>query len=272
MFNKVLDNWSKHKNSAIAAAVTFYTLFSLAPLAIIAISIAGFFYGEQSAQTELLQKLGEFSGNQAEEVLKYFLSEHTQNSTNIVAALFGFIFLLFGASRVFLQLRDAMNTILEVPPSSRNPIVHGLIERFYSILIVIGIGFLVVLVIFVSTFITTFVHFLDRILPGFPSFLETLNVIGGFVIITALFTVIFHYLPSSRTKWREVIPGAITTTILFLLGQQLIGFYLSRSMIGSLYGTAGSIMLLLFWLYYTIQIIFFGAEITSVIHNKSLKE
>ncbi len=272
MLNRILDNWAKHKNSAIAAAVSFYTLFSLAPLALIAISIAGFFYGEESARIALLERIRGTLGPQSEEVIKYFLSKQTASFPNLLAAFFGFIILLFGASRVFFQLRDAMNTILEVPAKSRNPIMHGLIERFYSILIVVGIGFLVVLVIFVSTFITTIVHYLDRLLPGFPGMLETLNVAGGFLIITLLFVVIFHYLPSSSTRWREVIPGAITTTILFLIGQHLIGFYLSRSMIGSLYGTAGSILLMLFWLYYTIQIIFIGAEITSIIHNGKLRE
>ncbi len=270
LLNQILGNWAKHRNSAIAAAVAFYTLFSLAPLAMIAISISGFFYGEESARVALMERIGEYSGPQSEEVIRFFLSENTADAPNLLTAFFGFIFLLFGASRVFSQLREAMNTILEVPPNSRNPIVHGLIERLYSILIVVGIGFLVVVVIFVSTFITTIVHYLDRLVPAFPGILETLNVAGGFLIITLLFVVIFHYLPSSRTRWREVIPGAITTTILFQLGQHLIGLYLSRSMLGSLYGTAGSILLLLFWLYYTVQIIFVGAEITSIIHNKTL--
>ncbi len=269
---RILDNWTKHKNSAIAAAVAFYTLFSLAPLAMIAISISGFFYGEESARVALMERIRDTIGPQSEEVIRFFLSERAAESPNLLTAFFGFVFLLFGASRVFFQLRDAMNTILEVPSSSRNPIVHGLIERFYSILIVVGIGFLVVIVIFVSTVITTIVHYLDHLMPGFPGILEALNVVGGFLIITMLFVVIFHYLPSSRTRWREVIPGAITTTILFLIGQHMIGLYLSRSMLGSLYGTAGSILLLLFWLYYTVQIIFVGAEITSIIHNKSLQK
>ena len=247
----------------MGASLAYYTVLSLAPLLIVVIAIASFAFGKQAAQGALVGQVQNLVGTEGAQAIQSIIQHAAENkTTGTVASIVGFLTLLFGASSVALELRSAMNKIWAA--KEEEGVAGFLKQRSYAIAIILGAGFLLLVSLVVSAGLAGVSKFVGGILP-FPAWLaEVVNVLISILVITGIFAVIFKFLPSVRVLWRDVWVGAIFTAVLFTLGKTLIGIYLGRASIGSSYGAAGSLVLILVWIYYSAQIFFMGAEFTRV--------
>ncbi len=264
LFKVTFKDWRQDKASRLAAALAYYTIFSLAPTLIIAVAVAGMVFGTEAAQGELIHQLQGFLGNDAARTIQELIADANQPQTGSIAALAGIATLLFGASQVFAELQDSLNTIWGVAPKPGRGIWQILRERFLSFAMVLSIGFILLVSIVLSAFIAAAGHYIQDLLPGSESLLQILNIGVSFFIITLLFAMIFKVLPDVVVAWRDVWIGAALTSALFGLGKFLISVYLGQSAVASTFGAASSIIILVLWVYYSAQILFFGAEFTKV--------
>jgi membrane protein len=255
--------WREDHAVRLGAALSFYTALSLAPLVILTLSIIGIVFERESAETQILQQIRGLMGAEGTMAIKTVIDNAQQPNTSKVATGIGMIMLFIGASGVFVELQDALNVIWKVEPKKTKGFLHFLRRRFLSFSMVLGIGFLLLVSLILSTLITA----LGEIIRGLP-LIEMLAVILNFVlsfgIISVLFALIFKFLPETDVPWRAVWPSALLTSLLFSMGKFLIGLYLGNSSIGSAYGAAGSLVVVLVWVYYSAQILFFGAEYSRV--------
>lgn len=266
LLKKTFQEWQEDKASRLAAALAYYTAFSIAPLLIIVIAIAAFFFGEQAAQGEIVGQIQGLVGREGAEAIQTMIQNSRKPTTGIVATLISIGILLFGATNVFVQLQDALNTIWEVTPK---PGVKGIVKtRIISFSMILGIGFLLLVSLVLSAALAALGNYLGGMMPGFQFLWSTLNFCISFGIITLLFALIYRFLPDVKITWGDVAIGAAITALLFTIGKTLIGLYLGNSSVGSTYGAAGSFVVLLLWVNYSAQILLFGAEFTQVYANK----
>jgi membrane protein len=252
----------------LGAAVAFYTVLSIAPLLVIATAIAGLIYGENAARGKIVQNLTGYVGKQGAEAIQTMLANARTPSSGVIATIVGVITLLFAATGVFSEIHDAMNKIWEVRLKPGNSILAYLRDRVLSFLMVLGIAFLLLVSLAVSTTLSA----IDKFFTGaivLPGSAQAANFAVSFLIITLLFAMMFRWLPDVKIGWGDVWLGAAFTSLLFNLGKSLIGIYLGRSSVGSAYGASGSLVVLLIWVYYSAQIFFFGAELTRVYADAS---
>lgn len=258
------SDWVEDKASRLGAALAFYSILSLAPLLVISIAVAAMFFDEAAARGELVTQMRGTVGTEGAKAIEAMLDNADKPKTGSMAAILGVITLLFGASGVFGQLQDAMNTIWEVKPKEGRGIWGMIQDRFLSLAMVFGTGFLLLISLVLSAGISGAGGYLGNIWPGFEAFWHFAHGIVSFLIITLLFALIFKFLPDAQVSWRDVWVGAALTAALFTIGKLLIGLYLGKSAMSSAYGAAGSFVILVVWIYYSAQILFFGAEITQV--------
>jgi membrane protein len=257
--------WTEDKASALAAALAYYALFSLAPLVLIAVAVAGLIFGQQAAEGQLYTQLAALVGDTGAKALQEMVANmHQQQGGGIVATAVGLATLLFGASGVFAQLQDSMNTIWKAKPPTTNGIVEFLRVRLMSFSMVLGIGFLLLVSLVLSAILAAVGGYLGAFLPGGAALGQALNATVSLVVVTALFAMIYKLLPDTPVAWRDVWLGALVTSFLFTLGKFAIGFYLGKASVASSYGAAGSVVILLVWVYYSSLILYFGAEFTHV--------
>ena len=257
--------WYQDRGPRLGAALAFYTLFSIAPLLIIVIAVAALAFGREAAQTQLLQQIETFVGAEGGQVIKATLEHVSRPRSGILATLIGLATLLFGATVVFSELQDALNTIWKVPPNPRSDLILGIIHhRLLSFLMVLGISFLLLLSIIASSVLTAVMQLFGDILPRPVDWLRSANFILSFVLVTLLFAMIYKVLPNLDVAWGDVLVGALATAVLFMAGKYMIELYLGYSTIASLYGAAGSLVVLLMWVYYSAQLLYLGAEFTKV--------
>ena len=262
------DEWNEDKAPRLGAALAYYTVFSLAPLLIIVIAIAGFVFGQQAAQTAVLDQVRGLVGEQGSQLLQTALQSSQHPTQGLVATVVSLAGLALGALGVFGALQDALNTIWEVAPKPGLSLVEQIKLRFMPLTLVLGTGFLLLVSLVVSAVLTGIGAYFGSLLP-LPAFVfEAINFILSFVIITLLFALIFKYLPDAHIAWRDVWIGSLLTSLLFVIGKLLIGLYLGNASVGSIYGAAGSLAVLLVWIYYSAQILFLGAEFTQVYANQ----
>ncbi len=259
------QEWSDDKVPRLGAALAYYTIFSIAPLLIIAITIVGMLFGEEAAKGQIEAEMGRLIGSQGAGALQDMIQNAGEKKSHgIVASIIGFVVLLLGASGVFVQLKDALNTIWEVPEKKQPGGIMGFIKtRFLSFGLVLGIGFLLMASLVLSTALAALGKFASGIIPV-SWLMQLVNFAVSFGVITVLFAMIFKYLPDIELRWKDVWFGAAATALLFAIGKWLIGLYLGKSSVTSAYGAAGSLVILLIWIYYSAQILFFGAELTQV--------
>jgi membrane protein len=267
LLRKTVQEWSEDKASRLAAALSYYTIFSLAPLLVIVISIAGLVFGEDAAQQQLVGQIEGLVGEEGAFAVQEMIAGASQTRDNVLAAVIGFIVLLFGAAGVFGQLQDALNTIWEVQPKDSRGILELIKDRFISFGMVLGIGFLLLVSLVVSAGLAALSNFLVGLLPAYEIIMQIISFVVSFAIVSLLFALLFKYLPDVKVAWKDVWLGAIVTALLFTIGKELIGLYLGRSAVASTYGAAGSLVVLLLWIYYSGQILFFGGEFTQVYAN-----
>lgn len=264
LFQETFKEWQADKAPLIAAALAYYTVFSISPLLVIAIAIAGTVFGDQTAQKEITDQLVALVGQDGVKPILQALNNISQPKIRGFASLISIGILILGASGIFAQLQDALNTVWKVKPQPGQGVMLFLRKRLLSFLMVLAIGFLLILSLVLSAVVATLSRYRTDFLPGSSVLWENLDLIVSFGLITFLFCLMFKYVPDVKIAWKDVFIGSIITALLFLFGKYLLGLYLSKGSLGSAYGAAGSLIVFLAWVYYSAQIILFGAEFTHV--------
>jgi len=264
LLKETFRNWSADKAPRLGAALAYYTVFSIAPLVIIVIAIAGMWFGHEQAQKQIFDQISGLVGDKGAQAISGMLQAANKPHEGMIATVLAVITLLFGATGVFVQLQDALNTIWEVKPKPGRGLWTFICQRMLSLAMVFGIGFLLLVSLVISAGLAAAGRWLSGALPGGEALWQVLNFAISFAVIAALFTLMFKYLPDVKVAWRDVWLGGIITALLFTVGKYALGMYLGRSGVSSAYGAAGSLVILLLWVYYSAQILFFGAEFTRV--------
>lgn len=262
---RVIYEWSDDEPFALAAALSYYTLFSLAPLLTIAIAIAGFFFGTEAAQHQVVQTLQGLLGQESAEAIQEVIrNAHQKPAAGMLSAVIGVIALLFGAGGVVGQLQTSLNRVWGVAPKPGQGVGGFIRQRFISFAMVLSIGFLLLVSLAVSALLSGLTTLMSGALGDRAALSHALDILVSFSFITLLFALIYKYLPDAEIQWRDVWIGAALTSILFTVGKTLIGLYLGSSGVTSAYGAAGSLITVLLWVYYSSLIFFLGAEFTQV--------
>ena len=268
LFKATFQEWKDDNCARLGAALSFYTVFSLAPLLLIAISIAGLVLGRDAARIGIVDQIRGMVGSDAARSVEIMVDAPGKPATNGAALAVGIVVLLLGASGVFGQLQDALNVIWEAPTRQGRTIPRMLRDRFLSFAMVLGSGFLLLASLVVGAALTALNDSVATIVSIDPVLLRIIHLIVSFVVTTLLFAMIFKVLPDVGIEWNDVWIGAAMTSLLFSVGKVLIGLYLGTSNITSAYGAPGSLLILLMWTYYSAQILLFGAEFTQVYANR----
>jgi membrane protein len=263
LLSATYTGWSEDKAPRLGAALAYYTVFSLAPLLVITISIVGLFLGAEAARGQIVGQLQALVGPEGGKAIETMI-EHAgrERNSGIVAGLLGLATLLLGATGVFGELQDSLNTIWGVQPRPGRGILGILKDRFVSFAMVLGIAFLLLVSLVISAALAALGTVLGGSVAEGP--LHVANLVASFGVVTFLFAAMYKYVPDVTIEWRDVWIGAAVTSLLFTIGELAIGLYLGKGSIGSAYGAAGSLVILLLWVYYSAQILFVGAEFTKV--------
>jgi membrane protein len=256
--------WSEDDAPHMGAALAYYTMLSLAPLLVIALSIAGWVLGEKAASGELMDQIRGMVGPDGAKAIESMINGARNHKEGTVATIIGTVTLLIGATSVVGELRRALNRIWNVPEPKDTSIADTAKQQSYLIGLVLASGFLLLVSLVVSAALAAAGKYLQSLLPAPAMVFEALNFIVSLAVLTGIFAVIFKYLPQVNVQWKDVLLGAAVTSVLFTLGKFLIGLYLGKASLGSTYGAAGSLVVVLVWVYYSAQIFFFGAEFTQV--------
>ncbi|HLX09702.1 MAG TPA: YihY/virulence factor BrkB family protein [Thermoanaerobaculia bacterium] len=256
--------WNDHDASTQSAALAFYTMFSLAPLLVVVIALCGLAFGAQAVRGEIMTQFQDWMGKDAARLVQSILATAAEPNTNRLAGVLGILVLIFGASGVFVQLQQSLNRIWGVVPKPGAVLTSLLRKRLLSFAVVIGIGFLLVVSLLLSAALAALGNLLEHRYHLPVTLLHTANILASFVLITLLFGLIYRLLPDVQLAWRDVLLGAVVTSVLFGIGKTLIGFYLGRTGAASAYGAAGSLVMLLSWIYYSALVFLLGAELTRV--------
>lgn len=264
----IFSEFSEDNATRLAAAMAYYTVFAIAPLLIIAIAIIGLVFGKEIAQGKVIAQFQNLVGDSGADAIKTMIQGAAKPHAGIIATIAGVAALFFGAGNLFVQLQDSLNTIWEVTPKPGRGIKVMIRERFLSLAMVLGTGFLLLVSLIISTGLEAFNNFLSGLLPGLEYISTIINFAVSIGIITALFGMIFKILPDIKISWSDVWIGALVTAILFTIGKYLIGLYLGRSAPASTYGAAGSLVIILLWVYYSSIILLLGSEFTQVYANR----
>ena len=265
LLKETASKWSEDKCPTLGAALAYYTVFSLAPLMLVLLAVFGFIYGgSAAAQEKITHQLGYFVDKSTVEVIKGIAENASKPSKGILATAFGILLALFGASGIFGQLQDALNTVWGVKAKPGGGIKGFLRARFLSFGMVGGVCFLLLVSLTLSSMVHLFSHQLEQSVPGGKTLPLLINLALDLVVVTLLFALIFKYLPDAKIAWRDVWIGAGLTTLFFLVGKWALSLYLGSGSAGSAYGAASALITTLLWVYYSSQILLFGAEFTQV--------
>ena len=274
---KISEFWDLPKQAVLSfvndealsrgAAISFYTVTSIAPILLIVVAIAGLAYGREAAQHAITAQLSGLMGQQTAQLLETAVANASDKSSGILATLIGVATLIATASGTFGEIQSALNAIWKAKPEGTT--VSRLIRaRAASLGLVATLGFLLVVSLAASAALTAFDHRVDAVLPFGKIVMMIFNFVLSFVLISVLFAAVYKVLPDRHLEWRDVIAGAALTSLLFVIGKSLIGWYIGSSAIASTYGAAGSLIVLLLWVYYSAQIFLLGAEFTKVFANR----
>ncbi|HEU4626438.1 MAG TPA: YihY/virulence factor BrkB family protein [Steroidobacteraceae bacterium] len=255
--------WNNDRASRKGAALAFYTVFSLAPILIVAIAIAGLFFGEEAARGEIYAQMSDLIGSQGAQAIQAMIHNASRPGAGAFATLVGVVTLFIGATTALAELKDGLDQIWEVPPERTSGFWYFVRKRLLSIGLILSIGFLLLVSLVFSAIVAAMAK---RWGPEDPTgtLLQTANFVFAFILVTLLFAMIYKILPATRIAWRDVLIGSVVTAALFSIGKFAIGLYLGNSAITSSYGAAGSVILVLVWVYYSAQIFLLGAEFTKV--------
>ncbi len=264
LFGAALKAWWDDDAMRLGASLAYYTLFAIAPILLVATAIAGMVFGAEAVRGEIVGQLDHLVGREGAAAVQSLLEGASQRRAGILATILGSITFVVAATGAFLELQGALNTIWRVKLKPGANIRAFVIDRLRSFGLVVAIGFLLMVSLAVTAALAALSAWLTRISPSLPTAWSGVNMLVSVVVTTVLFALLYKFLPDVRLRWRDVTMGAFVTAVLFTIGQQLIGLYLGQSSVASSYGAAGSVMILLLWVYYSCQILLFGAEFTRV--------
>ena len=265
-----VQSWLDDYAPSMGAAIAFYTVFSLAPLVMIVIGIAGFFWGEEAVRGELLRQIGGMVGeNGAGAVEGVIRSSAEEPEQGMAAAFASAVVLVVGATTVFAELQRALDRIWEVPSREKKKGIWNLLRsRLLSLGLVLSLAFLLLVSLVISTALSALGGWLGSLMPGWEVLLQILNVLVSFSILVVLFAMIYKFMPQAEVAWRDVWTGAFVTALMFEIGKLLIGLYVGKASVASSYAAAGSLVIVLIWVYYAAQVFLLGAEFTWVDANE----
>lgn len=266
LLKETYDEWSNDNALRLGAALSYYMVFSLPPVLLIVIALAGFIFGEDAARGRIVEEIQGLIGRSGAEGVETMIRNAYKPEAGIIATIVGVVTLIIASTGVFAELQDALNTVWNVKPAEGRGILDLLRVRLFSFIMIVGIGFLLLVSLVVSAGISALNDYVLQYQADLISktLLQIINLVVSLAISTGLFAMIYKLLPDVRIAWKDVWLGALFTSILFTIGKFAIGLYLGNSDIGSSYGAAGSMAIILFWVYYSSQILFFGAEFTQV--------
>ena len=264
MFGTALRAWWDDDVMRLGASLAFYTLFAIAPVLLVATAIAGTAFGTEAVRGEIVGQLEDLIGRDGAQAVESLLEGARQRRVGAVATALGGIAFIVAAMGAFLELQAALNRIWRARPNPGITLRLFLMDRLRSFGLVLAIGFLLTVSLAVTAALAALSGWLSGRSPSIPLVWSGVSVVVSLAVTTALFALLYRVLPDVRLRWRDVTTGAFVTAVLFTIGQQLIGLYLGQSSVASSYGAAGSIMILLLWVYYSCQILLFGAEVTRV--------
>ncbi|ALG75468.1 ribonuclease BN [Azospirillum thiophilum] len=265
--------WIDHDAMSMAASIAFYTIFSLAPLAILVIALAGLVFGDEAARGALVDQLSTLIGRDAGQTVQDLIARAGNRDTGILASIVGLCTIVVGATTVFVELQTALNRIWKVEAPQESTITWLVRVRLKALALIGAIGFLLIVSLVVSAALAAVgswaAGWAGGYLPAMPSLLWLLDMLTSWTVLTGLFAMIYRILPDTRIRWTDVWLGAAANAFLFAVGKLLIGFYIATSGVVTVYGAAGSFVLILLWVYYSAVIFLFGAELTRAYSERS---
>jgi membrane protein len=262
LLKETVFGWSQVRAPRLGAALAYYTIFALAPLLVIVLAVAGLCFGREAIQHELSTQLHALVGRQGGEAIEAMVAAASKPRTGIWATIIAFIMLAAGATGVFAELQDSLNTIWNVKRLPGNSLRHFIRTRLLSFAMIVGIGFLLLVSLILSAILSWFGRYLSGLPWGTELIWQVINFVISLGVIALLFMAIFKVLPDVRIRWRDAWWGGLLTAVLFNIGKFLFGIYLGKSSVTSVFGAAGSLVVVLLWVYYSAQILFFGALFT----------
>ncbi|PWT84293.1 MAG: ribonuclease BN [Acidobacteria bacterium] len=271
LLRQTFQEWLQDKAPQLGAALAYYTVFSLAPLVLVLLAIVGFIFreGPAGAWERITQQMSYFLDQSAVQVVQNIAQKASQPGKSTIAIIIGVALALFGASGVFGQLQDALNTIWGVKAKPGRGLWGFVRSRFLSFAMVAGICFLLLVSLAIEALLKGFSHYVQSVLPGGIVVALTVYLIFDFAVVALLFAMIFKFLPDVQIQWRDVWIGAAITAVFFGIGKWVLGLYLGSGAATSAYGAASSLIILLLWVYYSSQILLFGAEFTQVYADRA---
>lgn len=265
LFKKAFNEWMEDEVFDLSAAVAYYSIFSLPPLLLIVVAIAGVFLGPEAVQGKITEQVGVMIGKDSAENIQGMISNAYKSGNSIFATVMGLVTLIFGATGLFYQLQKSLNTVWEVKADPKGGIKKLIWDRVTSFGIVVVLGFLLLISMVVTTLMNAFSDLIIRMLPDYILYVFfAINFLFSFAVITVLFALIFKILPDVIIPWKSVWIGSMITALLFVIGKFALGLYFSLGEPASTFGATGSLILILLWIYYSALILFFGAEFTQV--------
>jgi membrane protein len=264
LLKDIADEWSKDNVARLAAALSFYALLSIAPLLLFTVFSLGLLFGEDSARTKVVDAISSYVGPQAMETIQTLAANAHASQHGALSSIIGAAVALFGASGAFVELQAALNTIWEVPLRRGAAIRSYAVNRFWSFVMVLAVSILLLISLIISAVVAFVGEFFEQVLPGGREVWQLINVASSLGVLTGVFSVMFRSLPETAIKWSDVWIGSFVTALLFVLGNLLLGVYLGKTGVTSMFGGAGSVVALVIWVYYSSQIVFLGAEVTEV--------
>jgi membrane protein len=256
--------WLDDKAPRLGAALSYYTVFAIPPLLIIVLFIVSLVFDPNKVRQELFSEVGGLIGPKSAQAIESAMASQYQNNRGLIASAIAVVTLLITATGLFIELQDALNTIWRVEAKSGQGMMGFIKTRLLSFAMVVGIGFLLLVSLVVSTALSALSKYISMLVPGMDILWMVVNDAVSFLVITVLFAMIFKVLPDVKIRWRSVWLGAAVTSALFTGGKFLLGLYLGKNSTVSAYGAAGSVILILLWVYYSAQILFYGAEVSKV--------
>jgi membrane protein len=260
---KTISEVGEDKIPRLAASLSYYTLLSLSPLLVLAIAAAGLVFGEEAARGQIAEQLRQVFGPEAGDAIQAMVAHANQPGSGVLGSIVGVVVLLFGASGVFGELQDSLNTIWEVTPRPGRGVLGMVKDRFFSFTMVLGVAFLLLVSMVLSAALAAVGQWLTSF-AGVEWLWQGVNFVVSLAMITLLFALVFKVIPDVKIRWRDVWIGASVTAVLFTVGKFLIGLYVGKAGVASPYGAAGSLVVIVVWVFYSAHILFIGAEFTQV--------
>lgn len=261
----VINDFIDDKALKFSASLSYYTIFSIAPFLAIIIAFTSFFFQKEAIQGELYPQINELVGHDAALQIQQMITNIHLSKNNLFATVISFIVLILGATGIFTEIQDSINHIWGLKSKPKRGLLKMVVNRLISFSLIISLGFLLMVSLLLNTVVEALSRQLMKLLPGNAVYVvDILNNCLMFILLSLLFGIIFKVLPDAKIKWKNVMVGAFSTAILFMIGKFGIGFYLGHSNLGIVYGTAGSIIIVMLWVYYSAVILYFGAEFTKV--------